>query len=609
MKRENQRPAWIAVLPFLLAACASGASTAVSQDQPDVSEETLGGDVADVAADLGTADDSLTDEAVPDAAGDGSQPPADLPPGWECAAGEDCLYLGSAGLCKAWQCSPEHTCQATQAPVGTACVPDDLCFDAGTCDAGACVGTTPKTCDDQNPCTEDSCLPGAGCQNSPLDAVPCDDGDACTQDDACAAGTCKGIAAACDDGNPCTEDFCDKVAGCLGKDVSGSCDDGDPCTAEDACVGGKCTGADQGCECHVDEDCATPAEQELCAVGSYCDTSELPYVCMPVLPECPAPATVCAAAACDALLGGCIYLPANEGKACAEPENCVPDGKCVGGVCTGKPLVCKDDNPCTADSCEPGVGCVFTPETIPCDDGNPCTINDFCAKDGTCGGFDVGCGPAPALPIRLTSLVFEEPTFCLPSGNDACVDATALVNSFISQDISDPDSPFIMLALFDPFDLAGDTSQFFLGPGTCGKLGGEEVETCQFSGQPEAMFPVVYEQSGTCEAAPGITSPAPCFGVAGAGLEIGVMEIAIPVAAGAVTGTFVGLPWPDAIVSGTIGAFLDKKTADAVKVTLPLMPAYQLSQLLDPADLTTQGTKTGWKLLIHYEATAMPAAK
>jgi hypothetical protein len=611
MKRESRWTAWFAVLPFLLAACASGASAVSDHDSGDA---TTG---EDAGAEAGRIEDSALPElgsedlATREGGTEEPQPPADLPPGWECATGDDCLYLGPAGNCLAWQCGPEHTCQTITAADGAACTPEDPCFEAGTCQAGTCAGTTPKGCDDSNACTQDSCIPGTGCQNSPVDEGPCDDGDACTADDACDAGTCKGTALTCDDSNPCTEDFCDKAAGCLAKNVDGACDDGDPCTLDDACLGGLCTGTEAGCECHVDADCSPQqgVAEQACVTGSFCDTTQVPYECQEIPLDCPPSTTVCAEAACDEVLGGCNYLPVNEGGTCAEPENCVPEGTCVAGICQGEPPSCDDGNPCTADACKPGQGCQSEPELVPCDDGNPCTINDFCTADGLCQGFDSGCGPAPALPVRLTSLVFEEPTFCLPTGNAGCVDATALVNSFISQDINDPDSPLIMLATFEPFDLAGDTSKFFLGPGACSKVGGQELETCEFTGQPQAMFPVTYQQTGECQAAPGIVSKAPCFSVAGAGLEIGIMSIALPVASGAVSGTFSGLPWPDAIVSGNIGAFLEKKTADALKVTLPLMPAYTLSELLDPADLTIQDGEPGWKLLIHYEALAMPAQK
>ena len=51
----------------------------------------------------------------------------------------------------------------------------------------------------------------------------------------------------------------------------------------------------------------------------------------------------------------------------------------------GKPVVCDDGNPCTAESCEPAVGCVSWYTDAPCDDANGCTANDTC-QQGQCVG-------------------------------------------------------------------------------------------------------------------------------------------------------------------------------------------------------------------------------
>ena len=68
--------------------------------------------------------------------------------------------------------------------------------------ADAC-GACGVSCDDQNPCTADSC--GAnGCRHNPIgDGVSCDDGDACTSGDACSAGACSGAPVVCGGGDPC----------------------------------------------------------------------------------------------------------------------------------------------------------------------------------------------------------------------------------------------------------------------------------------------------------------------------------------------------------------------------------------------------------------------
>ncbi|PYT05763.1 MAG: hypothetical protein DMF49_13135, partial [Acidobacteria bacterium] len=78
-------------------------------------------------------------------------------------------------------------------PNGTACSDSNACTTNDTCQAGACVGGAPPTCDDGNVCTIDSCNPQTGCShtNQP-NGTTCDDGHSCTQGDSCQNGTCTG---------------------------------------------------------------------------------------------------------------------------------------------------------------------------------------------------------------------------------------------------------------------------------------------------------------------------------------------------------------------------------------------------------------------------------
>jgi hypothetical protein len=94
---------------------------------------------------------------------------------------------------------------------------------------------TPITCNDNNPCTDDSCNPTTGCVGTPNDSNTCNDGNACTTD-ACVNGSCVGTpsgSGCCDDGNPCTDDTYDPGAGCVNTlrdaDGDGVCDDSDNC--------------------------------------------------------------------------------------------------------------------------------------------------------------------------------------------------------------------------------------------------------------------------------------------------------------------------------------------------------------------------------------------
>ncbi|MCA9516598.1 MAG: hypothetical protein KC635_16770, partial [Myxococcales bacterium] len=70
-----------------------------------------------------------------------------------------------------------------------------------------------------------------------------------------AQGECQGGSAnTCNDDNPCTLDSCHPIAGCLNLFLTGSCDDTYECTVNDQCVAGECFGAKTNtCEiCPVD---------------------------------------------------------------------------------------------------------------------------------------------------------------------------------------------------------------------------------------------------------------------------------------------------------------------------------------------------------------------
>jgi hypothetical protein len=208
----------------------------------------------------------------------------------------------------------------------------------------ACLGTPP--CNDQNPCTVDLCVPGAGCQHAEAgQGATCEDGDLCTTSDGCAGRVCKaGKPVACLDNNPCTDDACSKTAGCVFTNNVLPCNDGDKCTTVDACTGGNCKGtAPNVC---IDGDPCT---------GDYCDKDK-----------------------------GCIH-PAQAGT-CTDGNACTDGDACAGGACKpGPPKVCDDQNPCTMDACDPKTGCTAAPLAGTCDDGLACTIQDACSG-GTCKG-------------------------------------------------------------------------------------------------------------------------------------------------------------------------------------------------------------------------------
>jgi hypothetical protein len=164
---------------------------------------------------------------------------------------------------------------------------------------------------------------------------------------------------ACDDlddaGNPC-------CTGC--QLVTGACDDGDACTEGDVCLaGGVCAGAPRDCD-----------------DGNACTTDS-----------------------CDPA-SGCVRVE----KVCPNDLNyCNGDERCntVTGACeAGAPPICDDNDPCTADGCDPFVtnACVVSP--LPDSDG-----------DGVCDAVD-GCPTAPGDRCEWTgSMQFQ---IAIPNASD-----------------------------------------------------------------------------------------------------------------------------------------------------------------------------------------------
>ena len=196
----------------------------------------------------------------------------------------------------------------------------------------------PKTCDDNNACTAESCVNGT-CVNEwacPPPADPC-------LERICVNGACQTAPKDCDDGNPCTENSCE-AAGCVHDNF---CDDGNACT-EDLCRGDGCAyrwSCDDGDKCTIDQ-----------CVEKHCTHTPK---------ECPDDGNPCTDDRCDAATGNC-YPPGPDGVACPDDSEVCTDDICDAGERT-HPDTCEDlsnptdwiDFPLTIDSCP--LSC--TPET------------------------------------------------------------------------------------------------------------------------------------------------------------------------------------------------------------------------------------------------------
>ena len=290
--------------------------------------------------------------------------------GTECSGNSYCTEGACVGYdfrecftsnpCSVAECdSFTGSCMEGSKVDGTVCETNDLCRLNGVCVQGECQGEE-SVCNDNNPCTVDSCRNGecVFTHSAATNGFTCDDGDKCTERDACVydaainLSLCHGTTMHCDDGNVCTRDFCNSEIGAcatLNLDSTVSCDDHDSCSLNDVCVEGECAG--------------TP---RVCTASTGCRVSE-----------------------CNALTGECDES-ITEGEECDDGVVCTADDVCdASGVCRGTHR-CDDlihPNPCKEYLCSDTGDCtiVNVDDDTPCDDGNACTLESVC-RLGRCTG-------------------------------------------------------------------------------------------------------------------------------------------------------------------------------------------------------------------------------
>lgn len=270
-----------------------------------------------------------------------------------CSMGE--CHGGSATSCDDRNACTDDACNPASGCIHTnntvLCDDGSLCTTGDVCRNGSCVPGTPVVCGDNNPCTDDVCDPAAGCVFPPHEG-PCDDGSVCTLQDTCRGGVCRpGALLNCDDGNPCTDDSCNGSTGCVHADNSAPCEDGFCCTADDACRAGVCVGG-------------------------------------PLLPT--DDGNPCTDDSCDPVI--CVVVHRPNSHPCDDGNACTRTDVCTNGACSpGSPIVCGDGNPCTANFCDPATGCRFTPVEGPCNDSNACTTQDMCVNGQCTGSVALDC--------------------------------------------------------------------------------------------------------------------------------------------------------------------------------------------------------------------------
>jgi hypothetical protein len=309
---------------------------------------------------------------------------------------------GPDATCQAATCNPlTGACGVVPVNDGKACNDGDFCTLADVCSGGVCVAGAMAACDDLNPCTEDSCQGDSGCVHAPAQG-PCDDNNSCTLGDSCVDGFCMAETyLSCTDDNPCTVDSCSPTKGCLHAAVAGPCSDGDPCTGIDTCQAGICVPGEK-----LDCDDGNPCTKDSCTAQGQCLHEAVAASCEDGNPctvgdsckagQCAAGSAlacddqdVCTTDSCTPEIG-CVHTlnsaPCDDGSICTTGDHCHL-GECI----SSGEIPCNDNNPCTADSCDPDNGCQYVPTAGDCDDGNPCTENDACSGGQCLGGSAPNC--------------------------------------------------------------------------------------------------------------------------------------------------------------------------------------------------------------------------
>jgi len=194
-----------------------------------------------------------------------------------CIAAAECNdnKICTTDTCSSGQCF--NTNNTLPCEDGNACTVND------TCAAGACASGSPRVCNDGKICTTDSCDTGVGCLFI-NNILPCDDNSVCTDGDQCLLGLCRpGVPIDCEDEDPCTIDTCSATLGCQHTgNQGGACDDEDPCTLNDVCDEGICEGTPVPCDdqiaCTVDScvggACQHTPNHAVCIDGAFCNGQE-----------------------------------------------------------------------------------------------------------------------------------------------------------------------------------------------------------------------------------------------------------------------------------------------------------------------------------------------
>ena len=366
-------------------------------------------------------------------------------------------------------------CQVCERSLGAACTDASICTQGDGCSNGACTGVA-LSCDDKNGCTVDACDPKLGCSYTTIAeggacaGTTCD-GQKLATGSVCTGGLCKQVSPkTCDDGNACTPDSCDAVKGVCSVGIAKVCTDNNPCT-DDTCANNaqdcsfpsksdgaaSCKGTMWRGHCYevgagsnmvqaaMTQDCTNKGgslatihssdENEVvrAALAKTCTTNTEGYMGLIQSGATNAlghkwgngqPVSYTNWKAGEPSSDSEIYTAINKnsgqwndnnpgtgtacwiceripGTTCEDNNACTLGDVCLYSGCTGVPQTCDDNQPCTLDSCSSSAGCATSVKVagsqyqpLFCDgtnSGKQCTSGGVCeAAQGACSGKTCG---------------------------------------------------------------------------------------------------------------------------------------------------------------------------------------------------------------------------
>ena len=440
-------------------------------------------------------------------------------------------------VCGAGGCAGDvFTCEVAACQVGT-------CDGGGGCDvapkagwcfiAGGCVAAGT-----QHP--EVQCLvcdPTKSAIQWSAGGDTCDDGDPCTAGDFCLAGQCQGTSYSCNDNKPCTvdtchtdDDGCDNSlqgpwcligTGCVAegagkpgsqcevcdpdqstgawspRPVGSQCSDGLSCTSGDACdASGLCSGSLAGCT-------ALQCETPTCNDAGGCDV-ELKSGWCRIDGVCVIDGAAPAGNACLRCMASSDPYGWTEMQgSCSDGDVCTEDDACSGGVCTGTDIDCDDVLPCTIDVCTANGKCSSSIAS------GWCMIDGACVAEGAvnatgCQWCDPGVSvigwsampagascPDDGLTCTLDSCLQGQCTHSASATTGQCIISGSCYESGASSPASDckvcdPDqsvTSFVNLPSGSPCSEDGNpcTDDVCKNNGTCSHVGLPDYELCDDS--------------------------------------------------------------------------------------------------------------------------------